>query len=47
MNGPLDQKAQQQIEFVKDPVKIDDALDEVAKYQEIHSSGNLTKEGTV
>ena len=42
LNGLLDKKAQQQIEFVEDPANIDDALDEVAKYQEIHQSGKLT-----
>ena len=34
MNGLLDKKAKQQVEFVKNPNNIDDALDEVVKYQE-------------
>ena len=33
----------QQIEFVKDPANIDDAIDELVKYWETHLSGNLTK----
>ena len=33
LNGPTDQKAQQQIKFVKDPGNIDEALDEVLKYR--------------
>ena len=32
LNGLLDQKAWQQIECVKDPANIDDALDEVLTY---------------
>ena len=34
MNGLLDKKAKQQVEFVKNPNNIDDALDEVVKYRE-------------
>ena len=34
MNGLLDKKAKQQVEFVKNPTNIDDALDEVVKYWE-------------
>ena len=45
LNGFLDQKAQQQIKFVKDPANIDDALDEVVKYGETHQLGNSTEEG--
>ena len=36
MNGVLDKKAKQQVEFVKNPTNIDDALDEVVKYREAH-----------
>ena len=36
MNGLLDKKAKQQVEFVKNPTNIDDALDEVVKYWEAH-----------
>ena len=45
-NDLLDQKAQQQIEFVQDPTNIDDALVEVVKYQESYQSGNVQKKGT-
>ena len=34
MNGLLDKKAKQQVEFVKSPTNIDNALDEVVKYRE-------------
>ena len=34
MNGLLDKKAKQQVEFVKNPTNIDNALDEVLKYRE-------------
>ena len=34
MNSLLDKKAKQQVEFVKNPTNIDDALDEVVKYWE-------------
>ena len=34
MNGLLDKKAKQQVEFVKNPTNIDNALDEVVKYRE-------------
>ena len=30
----MDQKAHQQVEFVKDPANIDEALDEIVRYQE-------------
>ena len=36
MNGLLDKKAKQQVEFVKNPTNIDNALDEVVKYWEAH-----------
>ena len=36
MNGLLDKRAKQQVEFVKNPTNIDDALDEVVKYREAH-----------
>ena len=38
LNGLLDQKAHQQIEFIKDPTNIDDALDGIVKYCETHQS---------
>ena len=34
MNGLLDKKAKQQVELVKNPTNIDNALDEVVKYRE-------------
>ena len=34
MNGLLDKNAKQQVEFVKNPTNIDNALDEVVKYRE-------------
>ena len=34
MNGLIDKRAKQQVEFVKNPNNIDDALDEVVKYRE-------------
>ena len=34
MNGLLDKKAKQQVEFVKNPTNIDNALNEVVKYRE-------------
>ena len=34
MNGLLDKKVKQQVEFVKNPTNIDNALDEVIKYRE-------------
>ena len=34
MNGLLDKKAKEQVEFVKNPTNIDNALDEVVKYRE-------------
>ena len=32
LNGIMDQKAHQQVEFVKDPANIDEAFDEMARY---------------
>ena len=46
LHGFLHQKAYQQNESVKDPVYVDDALDEVVKYQETHQSGDLSREVT-
>ena len=46
LNGLLDQKARKQIEFVKDPSNIDDALDEVVKYCESGVTDDSVKEGT-
>ena len=34
LNGLIDQKACQQVEFVKDPANIDEALGETVKYHE-------------
>ena len=34
MNGLLDKKVKQQVEFVKNPTNIDDTLDEIVKYWE-------------
>ena len=34
MNGLLDKKAKQQVQFVKNPTNIDNALDEVVKYRD-------------
>ena len=41
LNGLMDQKACQQVEFVKDPANIDEALDEIVKYHESWQSGQL------
>ena len=46
LSGLQDQKARQQIEFVKDPNNIDEALDEVVKYQETSTTSGSMKEGT-
>ena len=35
----MDQKAYMQVEFMKDPVNIDEALDEIVRYQESCQSG--------
>ena len=42
----MDQKAQQQVEFVKDPANIDEALDEIVKYCESQQSGQLQRDGS-
>ena len=42
----MDQKGPKQIEFVKDPSNIDDALDEVVKYRESGVMDDSVKEGT-
>ena len=39
LTGLMDQKAHQQVEFVKDPANIDEALDEIVKYHESQQSG--------
>ena len=41
LNGLMDEKAHQQVEFVKDPANIDEALDEIVKYHESWQSGQL------
>ena len=42
----MDQKAHQQVEFVKDPANIDEALDEIVKYCESLQSGQLQQDGS-
>ena len=42
----MDQKAHQQVEFVKDPANIDEALDEIVKYHESQQSGQLQQDGS-
>ena len=46
LNGLMDQKAHQQVEFVKDPANIDEALDEIVKYCESQQSGQLQQYGS-
>ena len=46
LNGLIDQKAPQQVEFVKDPANIDEALDEIVKYHESWQSGQLQWDGS-
>ena len=46
LNGLIDQKACQQVEFVKDPANIDEALDEIVKYHESWQSGQLQQDGS-
>ena len=40
-NGLTDQKVCQEVEFVKDPANIDEALDEIVKYRESWQSSQL------
>ena len=42
----MDQKAHQQVEFVKDPANIDKALDEIVRYQESHQSGQPQRDNS-
>ena len=42
----MDQKAHQQVEFVKDPANIDEALDEIVKYSVSRQSGQLQQDGS-
>ena len=42
----MDQKACQQIEFVKDPANIDEALDEIVRYRESHQSGQPQRDNS-
>ena len=42
----MDQKVHQQVEFVKDPANIDEALDEIVKYHESQQSGKLQQDGS-
>ena len=42
----MDQNAHQQVEFVKDPTNIDEALDEILKYCESWQSGQLQQDGS-
>ena len=37
----MDQKAHQQVEFVKDPANIDETLNEIVKYHESEQSDQL------
>ena len=46
LNSLIDQKACQQVEFVKDPANIDEALDEIVKYHESQQSGQLQQDGS-
>ena len=46
LNGLIDQKAHQQVEFVKDPANIDEALDEIVRYQESHQSGQPQRDNS-
>ena len=46
LNGLMDQKACQQVEFVKDPANIDEALDEIVKYHDSLQSGQLQWDGS-
>ena len=46
LNGLMDQKAHQQVEFVKDLANIDEALDEIVKYCESRQSGQLQQDGS-
>ena len=46
LNGLIDQKSCQQVEFVKDPANIDEALDEIVKYHESWQSGQLQQDGS-
>ena len=39
LNGLIDQKAHQQVEFVKDQASIDEALDEIIRCWQFHQSG--------
>ena len=39
LNGLSDQKVQQEVEFVKEQVNIDEVLDEIVRYQGSHQSG--------
>ena len=41
LHGLIDQKAHQQVEFVKDPANIDEALDEIVKYCESWQSSQV------
>ena len=46
LNGLMDQRAHQQVEFVKNPANIDDALDEIVRYQESHQSGQPQRDNS-
>ena len=45
LTGLMDQKAHQQVEFVKDPANIDEALDEIVRYHESWQSGQPQWDG--
>ena len=46
LNGLIDKKACQQVEFVKDSANIDEALDEIVKYCESQQSSQLQQDGS-
>ena len=46
LNGLIDQKGHQQVEFVKDPANIDEALDEIVRYQESCQSGQPQRDNS-
>ena len=46
LNGLIDQKVHQQVEFVKDPANIDEALVEIVKYHESQQSSQLQQDGS-
>ena len=41
----LSQKTSEHVKFLRDPINVDDILDEEVKYLETHQSGQMTKDG--